>query len=118
MLRAGGAGGTCSCCRMSGGGTLVTPYGRHSAAHAAGTSSIGVVTRTEEHGPDGVAEGDAAGRGVAVGAIRPAPPHPATARAKPTSAATLSLRTTSPRDMLARRVDSRPTNTTDKPLPS
>jgi hypothetical protein len=33
------------------GGTLVTPYGAHNAAHAAGTCAIGVVAITEAHGP-------------------------------------------------------------------
>src|SRR5207302_10370609 len=37
LLTTRGAGGTCSCCRMSGGGTLVTSYGAHNAAHAVGT---------------------------------------------------------------------------------
>src|SRR5690348_4239505 len=104
MLCTGGAGGTCSCCRMSGGGTFVTPYGRQSAAHAAGTSSIAVVTRTDAHGPDGDADGVAVTRGVpAVGVTRPVPPHPAFIRAKPVSAVTPSLRIASPRDMLAWR---------------
>src|SRR5438552_11259272 len=103
MLRTGGAGGTCSCCRMSGGGTLVTPYGRHSAAQAGGTSSIAVVVRTDAHGPDGEADGVAVTRGVpAVGVTVPVPPHPAYVRAKPVSAVTPSLRIASPRDMLAR----------------
>src|SRR5438876_6138592 len=68
MLCTGGAEGTRSCCRMSGGGTFVTPYGCHSAAHAAGTSSIGVVVRTDEHGPAGTEWACTDGCSVAFGA--------------------------------------------------
>lgn len=46
------------------GGTLFTPYGAHNAAHAAGTWSIAVVVRTDEHGPAA-----ALGRGRAVGVV-------------------------------------------------
>ncbi len=45
------------------GGTLVTPYGAHKAAHAAGTCAIAVVVVTEAHGP-AAALGLASGVGV------------------------------------------------------
>lgn len=83
---------------MSGGGTIVTRYGRHSAAHAAGTLSIGVVVCTDAHAVATLDDGDNAGllgarEGVAVAAL---PPHALSRRQDPPSTVRLTNRTSDP----------------------
>src|SRR5450631_170578 len=80
------------------GGTLVTPYGAHSAAHAAGTCPMSVVVVTEAHGPEAALGCAATGvRGTAVvvwmGADEPHDVRAMTDMATATPARTRRLRT-------------------------
>src|SRR5450631_1873319 len=80
------------------GGTLVTPYGAHRAAHAAGTCPMSVVVVTEAHGPEAALGCAATGvRGTAVvvwmGADEPHDVRAMTDMATATPARTRRLRT-------------------------
>jgi hypothetical protein len=102
---------------MSGGGTFVTWYGDHNAAHEAGTCSIGVVTRTEAHGSliddaDGLLTRVLLGLAEVVAALL----HPVKSTT-PLSATIPSLRTTSLRKRVGRKSGHRTDKRTENTLP-
>ena len=85
---------------MSGGGTFVTWYGAHRAAHAGGTSAIAVVVFTDAHGPPTVTDADGDADEPVDGAVVELDPQAATDQPIPNIATIASLRIALPRPMV------------------